>query len=976
ADTTYVLAGIVFLEEGGVLNIAAGTIVRTISQEEEGLASGLVIARGAQIFAEGTAEDPIIFTTQEDDLFIPDEAAGVDNGEWMGLVILGRAPTAHEDGGNARYTPFGLDDGRLAYGGGDTADEADNSGVLRYVSIRHAAAFAATQEEAAGLVLGGVGHGTTIDHVEVIRSQTDGFRFLGGTVNAYHLVSAYSGDDAFDLQLGYQGLAQFWLGVDAQDRMLEIGGGWAETTERPLIPELANLTLVQTRTIIDDLSGVGTVVYRGNTAGSLRNSVIVNAEFVGLSLQDIPEEEDADSWAYFNEGVLQLENNHWNLEYRNITGWDNYATLIIPGTGIRTATTLSAYMEDNNPILQGFQIQQSETFDPAIFDPRPRPESGLVEGGIPIFGEGFTTVDYQGAFGPADDWYAWSYLGSASGVFQRISGRVQQAEVDCTVGGEATPAGQVTIVLQNGLTNLYATTGENGFFSANVPIGTTSLSVVPPSTSWMACPPPAPITLVAGEDATVDLALRAVENCARPEVSIGAPFLRRGFPSTYQLTYTNVGGATALNAEVAVVLDSLLMYSESSIPLARQVADTLFFAVGDLLPLQAPQQFSLTVLVSLDASLGQEHCSEALILSESDCGPGPGALLRVSGSCVGDSVLFRVDNLGPLAPTEPVPYIVIEDEVMLRQGTLSPPAGGSESFAFLATEGTFHFSTLAEPDAISSRKAAATVSCADNPTTPFAAFSSLGPLPNSAVDCQPNIGAYDPNDKAVTPTGLTQDNVVPVDVTLDYRIRFQNTGTDTAFTVVVVDTLPPALDPATFVMGAYSHPCTWTLEGERTLKVTFDNIMLPDSNVNEPASNGFFTFRISTKPDLELDVEINNEADIYFDFNDPIRTNQTQQITGRLKSKPLAVRTPLLGQEALLVYPQPATEQLQFALKDGQWLRGEWTIFSADGRLVAGGTASGATQQISLAGWRKGLYVLVVRDAAQRLLARRRFVVQ
>jgi hypothetical protein len=177
-------------------------------------------------------------------------------------------------------------------------------------------------------------------------------------------------------------------------------------------------------------------------------------------------------------------------------------------------------------------------------------------------------------------------------------------------------------------------------------------------------------------------------------------------------------------------------------------------------------------------------------------------------------------------------------------------------------------------------------------------------------------------------------------------------------------------------MGTYSHPCTWNLEGERTLKVTFDNIMLPDSNVNEPASNGFFRFNIQARPELPLGTEIRNEADIYFDFNEPIRTNQTFHLRGQLKTKATSLETPLLGIDALLLYPQPAGEQLNVSLKNGDFLNGSWVAYGADGRMIGGGTTNGDVQQINLNGWSPGLYVLVLRDRSQRLLGRKRFIVR
>ncbi|MFK8162827.1 MAG: hypothetical protein AB8H12_10230 [Lewinella sp.] len=970
ADTTYLLDGIVTMEPGAILNIAPGTVIRATPS------SALVVPKAAQLFAEGTADAPIIFTSDEDDLAIPDEVSINEVGEWGGIIILGNASVGTPLG-LGYYEAFAFDDQRYEYGGGEDSNDEDNSGTLMHVSIRHAAAFFGSQEEPAGLVLAGVGRGTTIDHVEVIRSQTHGFRFIGGTVNAYHLVSAYSGDNAFKLDAGYRGKGQFWLGADAGDRLLEISGNRPEVTFDETIlnsePDLANLTLVQGRSLIDDLTGIGTVVFRDNAAGSLRNSTIINHDYVGLSIQDWTAD-DVDSWSRFLEGNITVENNRWNPEGL-VLNWDNYSTLFARNNVARQEPALSAYLNDNNQLTDGIFIRSSEVSTPGVFDPRPTNNSALLTDGSPISATGFTAVNYQGAFGENDNWYGWTYLGSVNDVFQQISGRVLLSENDCTPGGEALPAANATISLRSGNTTRYTTSEADGTYLAFVPAGTTEVNVISPSNSWAVCSPPAPVTLNDGEAVVVDLALRRIDNCPDLRVDIGSPFLRRGFQSTYHLNYTNVGGTTAEQVEITVILDPFLTYQAATIPLTAQRGDTLVFTVNDVLPLSAPQRFSLFVEVSLDAVLGQEHCTSAIITSGNDCAPGPGAELRVTGTCVGDSISFEVQNIGPSAPLAPVPFVVIEDEVMLLQGTLSTPAGNTDVFTFAAEGHTFHFSTLAQPDAPSSGKATATTSCSEDPIVPFAAFTSEGPLPNTGIDCQANIGSYDPNDKSGAPLGLTNNNVVPEEVRLNYRIRFQNTGTDTAFTVVVIDTLPLSLDPATFTMGAYSHPCTWTLEGERTLKVTFDNIMLPDSNVNEPASNGFFRFNITARPGLPLGTEVINEADIYFDFNEPIRTNQTFHVIDRLKSKSTAVEEPALGNDALLVYPQPAGDWLNVALKNGDWLSGDWVIYGADGRLIRGGTTHGDTQKINLNGCSPGLYVLVLRDYSKRLLGRKRFIV-
>ena len=150
------------------------------------------------------------------------------------------------------------------------------------------------------------------------------------------------------------------------------------------------------------------------------------------------------------------------------------------------------------------------------------------------------------------------------------------------------------------------------------------------------------------------------------------------------------------------------------------------------------------------------------------------------------------------------------------------------------------------------------------------------PANNSDYYARLISGSYDPNDKAVTPRGTgIQGRITPQDTTLNYLIRFQNSGTDTAFTVVIRDTLDSDLDVTSFRFDGASHPIEYSITGTGIVTFTFNNILLPDSFVNEPASHGYVKYFIDRKLDIPLGTEIINTAYIYFDFNLPIVTNTT-----------------------------------------------------------------------------------------------------
>lgn len=167
--------------------------------------------------------------------------------------------------------------------------------------------------------------------------------------------------------------------------------------------------------------------------------------------------------------------------------------------------------------------------------------------------------------------------------------------------------------------------------------------------------------------------------------------------------------------------------------------------------------------------------------------------------------------------------------------------------------------------------------------TPYANHATIFPIQGDLFppDNQDSVnivvtGSYDPNDKMAQPAGEGPfgDITLAHLASISYQIRFQNTGTDTAFKVVVRDTIEENLDLSTFQMGAASHSYHLTITDGRVFQWTFDNILLPDSNVNEPFSHGFIKFRINPRPGLQIGDTIRNKAGIYFDFNLPVITNE------------------------------------------------------------------------------------------------------
>jgi hypothetical protein len=307
-DKVWVLNSLVFVNEGQTLTIEPGTIIKGASGQGES-ATALIVARGGSIDAQGTADDPIILTSEADGIFrdangicteggLPATARGL----WGGMIVLGKA-TLNSSPGESAIEGIPTTESRGLYGG---SDDADNSGILTYISIRHGGTDIGAGNEINGLTMGGVGNGTTIEHIEVFGNQDDGFEWFGGTVDTKWLVAAYCGDDAMDYDEGWRGRNQYWFVYQegAGDRGGEHDGGTDPETGTPYAtPVILNASY---RGRGSD-QGRRALTFRDNAGGQYHNSIFwsygkgVDIEFLGAATQD--------SHQQYVDGNLVFQNN-------------------------------------------------------------------------------------------------------------------------------------------------------------------------------------------------------------------------------------------------------------------------------------------------------------------------------------------------------------------------------------------------------------------------------------------------------------------------------------------------------------------------------------------------------------------------------------------------------------------------------------------------------------------------------------------
>ncbi len=417
ADNIYLLDGFVFLEEG-TLTIDAGTVIKGKETPTSGdNASALIITTGAKINAVGTADNPIIFTAESDDLSDPNDLDVTDRGLWGGVILLGKGKLGFNTE-TAQIEGIESTEPRAKFGG---QDDDDNSGVMKYVSIRHGGAELSPGDEINGLTFGGVGSKTVIEYIEVIANDDDGYEWFGGKVNCKWLISAFNKDDGFDYDFGWRGNGQFWFliqGTDKADNGGEHDGAKDDDRTPYSKPTIYNATYIGSGKTASgaDLKNSTGILFRDNAAGMYANSIITDFANDALEVEDLTA--GVDSRNQMETGELVLKNNIW-FGFGAGSTWDDVIRSTQDGGDISFVKT---HLETNqntiavNPMLRGI----SRNADNGL-DPRPKNESpawsNLATYPSNAF---FTNVNYKGAFGKENWAGKWTAL-AAMGILGDIN---------------------------------------------------------------------------------------------------------------------------------------------------------------------------------------------------------------------------------------------------------------------------------------------------------------------------------------------------------------------------------------------------------------------------------------------------------------------------------------------------------------------------------------------------------------------------
>ena len=399
-DNVYILDGFVFVNNGQELTIQGGTIIKGMPGTGSD-ASALVVARGGKLFANGTSEQPIIFTFAADPL---DGSTPFDTrGQWGGLIVLGDAGLNSSPGetqieGIPETEPRGL------YGGDN--NESD-SGIITYISIRHGGTDIGAGNEINGLTLGGVGSTTVIEHIEVISNKDDGIEFFGGTVGVKYAVTAFCGDDSFDYDEGWRGRGQFWLTVQQEgegDRGGEHDGG---TDPEDGIPYATPLIYNSTFIGQGISGGKRAMTMRDNAGGQYHNSIFFNWGR-GIDVENLASGED--SYERFVDGELAFRGNcFYNVKVAGNGATASDLFTISMGSGWATpADSIAALAASSAAFTASFSAQNNTVANPGL-----NYEVGVGIGGAEV-GLGLVpTMELPAGDSPTDEWYdEVSFLGA------------------------------------------------------------------------------------------------------------------------------------------------------------------------------------------------------------------------------------------------------------------------------------------------------------------------------------------------------------------------------------------------------------------------------------------------------------------------------------------------------------------------------------------------------------------------------------
>lgn len=584
----------------------------------------------------------------------------------------------------------------------------------------------------------------------------------------------------------------------------------------------------------------------------------------------------------------------------------------------------------------------------------------------------------------ASDIYLVQSDGSDISISNTIMGNISIISGDC--GPETSTQGAPNQIIQVSGSDIYYTiTDENGHFSVNVPAGSYTIWPIALSPYWEVCQDTISVTFEGiFETENINYTISPQTICPAMQTDIAVNHLRPGFQSTYTISYCNNGTIDAVNALVDVTLDDYL-YVDSCTAFHVPNGNNLIFPVGTVSPFTC-HDFQIFATLDSTVMIGQTHCVEAYTYPDTLCLPiNPAwdqSSVTINAFCEYDSVKFKIQNEGWGDMNTPLNFIIIEDQILDYQGQFQLESG-KDTTIYVPTDGaTIRMEAeQSEHHPGNSQPSIAVEGCSIEPgsTGHILEFPQNDANPFIDIDCRENTSSYDPNDKQAFPRGYSDEHFIEPNTDIEYLIRFQNEGTDTAFRVVIRDTLSAWLNEYTVIPGASSHHYDFELYNSNVLKFTFNDILLPQKDINEAGSMGFVKFRIKQHEDNPIGTEILNNAAIYFDYNAPIITEDAYHIIGEnFVEIDITSNTDEEQNDKtnpVKVYPNPFDNQTTFEINNPTHQEVTFRLFDLNSQLIQQDTFSTNRYNFDRGQIASGLYIFRL-EAAGRLLGSGKIVLK
>lgn len=379
-----------------------------------------------------------------------------------------------------------------------------------------------------------------------------------------------------------------------------------------------------------------------------------------------------------------------------------------------------------------------------------------------------------------------------------------------------------------------------------------------------------------------------------PYLSVNISSNRRRVCSQSQtiVSYSNYGTTPEFNVYIVVTYPPFIHPYDANFPWTVNPDSSWTFNIGTLLPGQSGQIIIQELVDCLTPDyFGLSACTEVEIFPLNNCLPvdtlWSTSTIEVNTRCDSNSLVrASIINSGAAPGSDSIEYRIWMDSVVVQQGKAWLGIDDTVSWQFYSGGKTLRIQADQVPyhpdnQWVASIEEGCGLESGFIVSKGYPlAFPYRFPEARISTQCLPLIAAFDPNDKKVLPGGLGSTNIIPPQTRMEYTIRFQNTGTDTAFRVMIADTLSSSLDVNTFQFLSASHPYTFTILPTQPVVFLFefDPISLPDSGANLLGSQGHVSFAISPLDSLPNETVIENFADIFFDYNPPVRTD-TARVT-------------------------------------------------------------------------------------------------